>query len=559
MQSASKADIDLYHLLVENITDYAIFLLDPEGCIRSWGEGALRIEGYTASEVLGRHLSLFYPPAAVQAGKPAEALRVAAAEGRWEEEGWRVRKDGSYFWASAVITALYDANGMLVGFAKVVQDLTERKRAEDERARLLERERQARTEAEAALAQLRALQSVTEAALAHLQLDDLVQVLLERIGALLSADMVALLLLTDDGQHLVPLVAKGLDGEPQDELRIPLGQGFAGRIAAERRPLVLEDASRTELMGLLLRPPSICSLMGAPLLVEGRTIGVLQVGTHSARRFTEADSQFLQVVADRVALALDHARLYEAAQQARREAEAAGFAVRLRDEFLAVAAHELKTPVTSLRGLSELLLRRLDSPAASEVPRFRRILQLIQRQTLNLTRLVNQLLEVTWLDAGRLPLQRRPEDVRELVRQAVEEAQALTDHHELVLVAPDAIYAELDGIRFQQVVTNLLDNAIKYSPGGGRIDVTLEQPAPDRLRLAVRDRGIGVPRGHEARVFERYYQAHARSHQSGLGLGLYVSQQLIEQHGGRLWFERPADGGSRFVLELPIGSKVGTA
>jgi PAS domain S-box-containing protein len=129
-----------FRLLVENVVDYAIFMLDVQGRIVSWNAGAERIKGYRAEEIIGRHFSAFYPPEDVEAGKPDMELEIAVADGRWEEEGWRVRKDGSRFWASVVITALYDEHGKLRGFGKVTRDLTERRtvaRALDERGRLL--------------------------------------------------------------------------------------------------------------------------------------------------------------------------------------------------------------------------------------------------------------------------------------------------------------------------------------------------------------------------------------------------------------------------------------
>src|SRR5437868_4284233 len=125
---------ELFRLLVASVKDYPMFLLGPTGLVMSWNEGAQRIKGYTPEQIIGKHFSIFYPPRDVQHGKPDYALRVAADEGRWEEEGWRVRKDGTHFWASVVITALFDSNRDLVGFAKVTRDLTERKRAEEARA-----------------------------------------------------------------------------------------------------------------------------------------------------------------------------------------------------------------------------------------------------------------------------------------------------------------------------------------------------------------------------------------------------------------------------------------
>ena len=135
MRPGGSDQRDLFRLLVESVRDYAIFLLDPQGHIRSWNAGAQRIKGYAASEIIGKHFSIFYPASEIQGGKPDYELRVAIEEGRYEEEGWRIRKDGTRFWASVVITALRGADDTLVGFAKVTRDLTERKQAEEERAR----------------------------------------------------------------------------------------------------------------------------------------------------------------------------------------------------------------------------------------------------------------------------------------------------------------------------------------------------------------------------------------------------------------------------------------
>ena len=117
----------------------------------------------------------------------------------------------------------------------------------------------------------------------------------------------------------------------------------------------------------------------------------------------------------------------------------------------------------------------------------------------------------------------------------------------------------LDAFRFEQVIANLLDNAIKYSPDGGPIEVELTRPTPDRVRITIRDHGIGIPSGQEARIFERFFQAHRHSHRSGLGLGLYLSQRIIGEHGGRLTAEPAAGGGSRFIVELPVQIPVRSA
>jgi signal transduction histidine kinase len=157
------------------------------------------------------------------------------------------------------------------------------------------------------------------------------------------------------------------------------------------------------------------------------------------------------------------------------------------------------------------------------------------------------------LDAGQFVTQRSLVDLPSLISTAVQQVRASTDRHEIQVVAPDVVAAHLDGLRIEQVVGNLLDNAIKFSPDGGRIDVELSAMPDGLARLAVRDYGIGIPPDRRANLFSRYYQAHAESHRSGLGMGLYISRRIVEHHGGWIEVEFPPDAGTRFVVYLPSG------
>ena len=148
-QEALRQSEERFRLLVEGVRDYAIFMLDPTGHIVSWNSGAQLIKGYAPHEIIGRHFSIFYPPEDIRDGKPERELRIATTEGRYEEEGWRLRKDGSRFWANVLITALFDEHGQLQGFAKVTRDMTERKKAEEQREQLREHEQQLLHEREA--------------------------------------------------------------------------------------------------------------------------------------------------------------------------------------------------------------------------------------------------------------------------------------------------------------------------------------------------------------------------------------------------------------------------
>ncbi len=216
-----------------------------------------------------------------------------------------------------------------------------------------------------------------------------------------------------------------------------------------------------------------------------------------------------------------------------------------RDEFLGIAAHELRTPLTSLQLAVEILQRDAASPEGAK-----RSLQTVGSQTARLAQLVGQLLDTVRIETGRFGLEVADEDVIALARGAVAEAQAATSRHEIVLRGPQEMHAPVDSLRFEQVLRNLLDNAVKFSPGGGRIDVELAS-LDGHFRLSVRDRGQGVPAEHRGGIFERSYQGPVDPRSGGLGLGLHVSRRIVELHGGHIEAQFPHDGGTRIVVELP--------
>jgi signal transduction histidine kinase len=178
-------------------------------------------------------------------------------------------------------------------------------------------------------------------------------------------------------------------------------------------------------------------------------------------------------------------------------------------------------------------------------------LQSISTQAGRLSRLLDRLLDVSRLEADHLTLQRRPADLTVLAEQVVSRTRAGTDRHPIVLETPASVQAWVDPLRLEQVLANLLDNAIKHSPHGESIVVTLSQPLPGTLELVVSDRGIGIPIEARDRIFERFFQARPEDATQGLGLGLYVSRHIVELHGGEIRAEFPAAGGTRIVVTLP--------
>lgn len=238
-----------------------------------------------------------------------------------------------------------------------------------------------------------------------------------------------------------------------------------------------------------------------------------------------------------------------AAEVELRRAEAEQIAER--DEFIAVAAHELKTPITSLRLAVQFLRRQAERGNASDNERLHESLVTIESQSQRLGRLVTELLETVRLQAGRMVVDRKQSDVVDLVTKAVRDAQATTSRHKIVLRAPPELRAKLDALRIAQVVGNLLDNAIKFSPDGGRVEVELSSPSRGAVRLSVRDHGIGIAPEDRPHIFERFYQSQPSEERAGLGLGLYVSRKIVALHGGQIAAEFPDDGGTRIVVSLP--------
>lgn len=229
----------------------------------------------------------------------------------------------------------------------------------------------------------------------------------------------------------------------------------------------------------------------------------------------------------------------------------------LKDEFIGMAAHELRNPLAALKGFADMLVyhtARGKGPALADWQQ--EAIEMIEEATARLDKLTEDLLDVTRLQAGRLALSRTPTDLVALVSQQVRQAQITTQRHTISFeTSLSKLQAQIDHVRIEQVLSNLLSNAIKYSPQGGLIEIALrEESGPHAALLSVRDQGIGIPASQQARIFGRFMRAeNARASEiAGTGLGLYLSRELIERHGGRLWFESTEGAGSTFTLSLPL-------
>jgi K+-sensing histidine kinase KdpD len=386
-------------------------------------------------------------------------------------------------------------------------------------ARLYEMERAART-------RLEHVQAVVDAALANLELDDLLDVLMPRIREILLADTCAVLLLDEERAELVARAAVGIEEEVEQGVRIPLGRGFAGRVAAERRPVVLENVDEADIYNPILREKGIKSLLGVPLLIESRVVGVLHVGTLTPRRFDDKDVELLQLVAARAALAIERAQVHDELI----------LLDQLRRNFVAIASHEVRTPASAVYGVLATLAERTDLSAETRDE----LLRTGYEQADRLRRLVEQLLDLSRLDEQAIMIDPKPVVLHTVLEGVAAAAVPGVPVH---LDVPADLAVVVDPLVLDRVLSNLLANAARY----GRPPITVEADQRDRhLRVTVEDRGAGVPEHLVASLFERFERG---DHASGAGLGLAIARAYARAHGGELVYE--PGGSTRFQLVIP--------
>jgi signal transduction histidine kinase len=284
------------------------------------------------------------------------------------------------------------------------------------------------------------------------------------------------------------------------------------------------------------------SSMIVPLVAHGQTLGVLSVVSSApGRRYGRADLELVEEVARRAAIAIDNARLYRKTQEA----------LRVRDEFLTVASHELNTPMTSLSLSLESIARALQSGRSCDPQAMGRLIERALRQATRLTRLNTELLDVSRIHAGRLPLELVDVDLGEVVRDVIGQFKPDLARAgcSVSMRDGDGIMGLWDRSRVDQIVTNLLANAIKFG-AGKPIEIFLGEEA-GTARLAVRDHGIGIDPAQQEQIFERFERAVSDRHYGGLGLGLYISRRLAEAHGGAIRVQSAPGAGATFTVELP--------
>jgi PAS domain S-box-containing protein len=482
--------------LVKNIKDHSIFTMDLNGRITSWNVEAERVLGYTEAEALGQHFSIIFSPDDVRQGQPDQELRTAGEVGRAEDERWHVRKGGEPFWALGILTPTHDARGRHTGYSKILRDMTDRKRAEEE----------VRFQAQ----------------------------LLDTVGQAVIA--------TDPDGQIIYLngIAETLYGWPKDEA---IGRNISETIVP---PSAAEQAA--EIMARLRAGES-----WSGEFMARRKGGMTFAAFVNDTPVFDSQGRLKAIIGVSTDLT-DRKRLEE---ELRQRVVQLGEADRLKDEFLAVLAHELRNPLAPIRNALNIVQVR----GRERRQAVRQAWEIIKRQVEQVVRLVDDLLDVSRISLGKIKLQKGPTDVAIFVARAVESSRPIIEarRHKLEVTLPDEpMLVEADPTRMAQVLMNLLNNAVKYSPEGGRIWLTAMKEGGECV-IRVRDTGMGIPAEILPKLFDLFTQAERTLDRAegGLGIGLTLVRRLTEMHNGRV--EAFSDGpgeGSEFVVRLPILSQM---
>jgi two-component system phosphate regulon sensor histidine kinase PhoR len=675
-----SSPLDLTQFIAMNLGE-GVYALDARGRMTFLNPAAEELLGWTEAELLGSniHEAIHYRRSD-GAAYPEEVCPLVAVLRSGQvvrvHEDYFVRKDGSLL-PVAYVSAPVITEGKISGAVLAFHDISERLRIQHEHADLLAREQAARLETEAANDRLQVLQAIIEIALTHLAPEGLLQAALPQVRAALQLDVVAVLLLDANEDFLTVRAADGLDVEALADIHVPVELAVARRLVSALRPLSLDDLSGLDLSSRF--PASIAMLAGVPLRVERSLLGILVIGTAEPRAFAREDTRLLQLVADRISLALDRAQAYQSERKARTlmqqiadqllhqaaeletiiEAIPSAVAVCDRDgrvtrinafgtavfgnpargkgrgspftrrlyhpngppmapdeyplaralrgetatdfrfevhresdgeelemlssfaplydssgeivgavcaasditgisrlerqkvEFLSVASHELKTPLTSLKILTQLTQRRLVRAGVAEAEQLVGMERSIGRMEL----LVNDLLDISRIEGGKLALRIAESNLGALCRNVAEEQMTASERHIEVNVPAKPLLVPIDAERIAQVITNLVSNALKYSNPDCPVTLRARRER-DFVLVSVHDEGAGIPPEAQEMLFERFYRVPGVQVQTGsevgMGLGLYISREIVERHGGHIWVESAVGEGTTFSFTLPL-------
>ncbi len=541
-----SVQLALLAAIVES-SDDAIVSKSLEGRILTWNGGAARMFGYAAEEVVGKPITIIIPPELRD-----EEQRILEKLRRGERidhfDTVRITKDGRRIAISLTVSPVRNARGTIVGASKVARNVSERKRAEEAlraNERLLAAEAQALTRLSELSTRLWRSRSLGEG------LNEMLAAVIELLGA----DMGNIQLLNEDGSALRMVTHRGFARDFLDFFaEVSATEACAGALPSPQR-IIIEDVETADAYAPyreIARAAGYRALVAAPLAgADGTWLGVISTHFRSVHRPTAQELNRLDLY---LRHASDFIQRCKLDQVLRKSEEALREADRRKDEFLALLAHELRNPLAPIR---YALATAKKAGRTSEQQR--RTEEVMERQVTHMSRLLDDLLDISRITHGTLELKKSHIELTSVIGAAIETARPVIDskHHQLSLDLPrQAVQIEADAVRLAQVFANLLINAGKYTDPGGQIELRARQEEHEVI-ITVRDSGIGIAPEMMPRLFTLFAQAGAAQgrKQDGLGVGLSLVRGLVALHGGTVEARSEGAGrGSEFTVRLPVGA-----
>jgi PAS domain S-box-containing protein len=478
----ARAHANYYELVLNSIDDYAVFTTDRQGVVSSWNTGAQQVLGYAPDEIIGQNAAVFFTPGDLKKKDDRKELRNAKKNGSAVDERYHVRKDGSEFWASGKMFPLMDQAGKHIGFTKVMRNLDERKRAEE---------------------QLYKVRNYAE--------------------AIVSNSRHPILVLTN-------------------ELRIYTANDAFYRLFGLRKAGG-QFASITQVGGGFFNLPELAGLLDK-VRQSGQPVADFELAHEwpaIGKKYFLINAGQLQhrAISDRLILfSIEDITERKSLEQQK-------------DDFISIASHEIRTPVTVIKAYAQILQKRA---ADRNDPFLASTAGKVNEKAEKLMTMVSYLLDTSQLELGELIIKKTYFDIVDLVNESVNELK-LIDQHAFLVKGKKAGQIYADRFRISQLLNNLLNNACKYSPPDRpvTINVTLNTSG-DQLTVSVRDEGIGIPKSEQQNLFKRFWRASSAKSRNiaGIGLGLHVSKAIVTQHGGRIRLKSEAGKGSVFYFSLPV-------
>jgi PAS domain S-box-containing protein len=519
--------------IIESSED-AIVSKSLDGIIATWNNAAERMFGYTEQEMVGKSVTVIIP----KTRRQEEDLiieKIRNGEKVEHYETYRLTKQNIEIPVSLTISPIRNSKGQVIGASKIARDITRQKTAEESLQRYAN--------------SLETLNTVSKMVSERLDIQEILQQVTDVTTQVTGAAFGAFFYnkFDENGESCMLYTLSGASREAFEKFGMPRNTAIFHPTFSGEGTVRLADITKDPrygknqpYFGMTEGHLPVISYLAVPVISKsGTVIGGLFYGHPESGRFSEHHEGIIESVATQAAIALENAKLYEEIQKLNDK----------KDEFIGLASHELKTPVTSLSGYLQIINRRLPADDANKA-----FIQKALVQINKLSVLISDLLDVSKIETGQLPLSFSGFDLQQLVHEVIEVMQYSTRTHRLVLDSSlNKLMVTADKQRIEQVIINLLTNAIKYSPGTDRINIAVSL-ADNKALVSVQDFGLGISQEQQERIFTRFYRVEdIASHISGLGIGLFISREIINRHNGRLWVESGQGKGSIFFFEIPVG------